>query len=324
MDNAIVGRVGWKSALFQPPVETTPEVTFDGRRFKLGFIYPNDFSGFKYESKFKHIQEAINQKESFLHIPESAKPIPIIYRSEKTMNTGDIYSMKAQVIEMPMDKLALITNFGGYIEPIYERSINLLSPTQRTICLLVDKEPTNLKRKDQYSPESFPFSFYVEGHVSYAKELANRLEIINNAVPNLADRRAPFNSLSFTDTHIYIKHASDRLGDPTERTAFLTKGDTRILFREPNIIGFYVPVDMDKDIYGARISELSSTIKEFDRNIQRSSDYKAKFHVNFISDKRLISMMHLPRVLESSEIKLVINENPQFQGTRDWLVSNDL
>lgn len=81
---------------------------------------------------------------------------------------------------------------------------------------------------------------------------------------------------------------------------------------------------MDKDIYGARISELSSTIKEFDRNIQRSSDYKAKFHVNFISDKRLISMMHLPRVLESSEIKLVINENPQFQGTRDWLVSNDL
>jgi hypothetical protein len=323
MDNAMVGRVGWKSSLFQPPVETLPEVNYDGRRYKLGFIYPHDFSGFMYETKFKNVQEAINQNDSFLHIPESAKPIPIIYRSDETMNTGDIYNLKAKVIELPLDKLSIVTNlFESIIDPIHDRSINLLSPTQKTICLLVDKEPTNFKRKEQYSPDFFPMSFYVEGHISYDKEIENSLNLIESAIPNLADKKAPFNSLSFTDSHVYIKQASDRVGDPSERTAFLTTGEVRILLREPNIIGFYVPIDIDKEIYGARITELSSSIRAFDRNIQRRSNYKAKFHVNFISDKRLISMMNLPRVLDSNEINKVINDNPDFQGTKDWLTNN--
>jgi hypothetical protein len=290
------------------------------KKYKLGCIYPNNFSGFKYESRYKNITEAREDNRPFLHIPDSAKPLPIIYRSHSSMNTGDLYNIKAQIIELPLSNYNIILNsLEGLLAPVHELSINLMSPTQKTLCLLVDQEPTKLKKVDTFSPEFFPMSFFVEGHVSCSIECKNLLEIIDKSVPNLADRRAPINSLSFTDSHVYIKKASDGVNDPSERTAYLTTGDVRILFREPNIIGFYVPADIDKLIYRDQISALRTSIRKFDRNIQYNTNYKCKFHVDFISDKRMINLLNLPRVLESSEIQEIIKQNPDFEETREWL-----
>ncbi|MHB1393466.1 MAG: hypothetical protein ACYCYE_10405 [Clostridia bacterium] len=324
MDSATVGRIGWKSALFQPPVETIPEVEFDGKNFRLGFLYPHGFSGFTYEAKYNSLQEAINLNDSFLHIPETAKPIPIIYKSDGVMNTGVKYKIKAKVIEIPYANLALITDsLGGLLAPIHELSINLLSPTQKTLCLLVNQESTHFKQMDTYSNDAFPMSFYVEGHIGYSGVLDNIYELIDNAVPNKADIRAPFNSLSFTDSNVYIKKALDRVGDLSERTVFLTTGEVRILFREPGIIGFYVPLGIDNSIYKNRVNDLALSIKNFDRIIQSSTNYKAKFYVDFISDKRLISLMNLPRVLQSKEIQKVVSDNTDFQDTRTWLTNDN-
>ncbi len=35
MDNPIVGRIGWRSEVFQPPVETVPEVDLDGKKIQI-------------------------------------------------------------------------------------------------------------------------------------------------------------------------------------------------------------------------------------------------------------------------------------------------
>ncbi|OEF99153.1 hypothetical protein BHF71_09980 [Vulcanibacillus modesticaldus] len=301
------GSIKFRFDLFQPPVETIPEINVEGKNYKIGFIYPNNFTGFIYEPAYKNYDEALQAGKPYLHLPDSAKPIPIIYKLDRPLNNGDIYIIKAKIIELPYEHLKVITrHLYRFPLNIYERAIDLFSSDKKSLCLLVDSEPTYIKETEQFSPEKFPMTFFIETHIENDGTIKDIEQLIRNSIPDLADKKAPIKSTNYKGFEDYF--------------GFFTNGNVYILYRRPSIIGFYVEVDpMNNLDYQEKISELHGKIRKFNRQLQNMTDRRIKLHVDFISDRRLINILGLQRVLESNELEKILKEYPEFIDTRNWL-----
>lgn len=302
-----------KFGLFQPPVETMPEIQFDGRNYRLGFIYPNDFEGFRYNSLFKSYEEAVKENLPYINIPDSAKPVPIIYRGDKTYSSGDKFIIKAKVIELPYEQINILAkHLDGFPGIAFSKVFDFLSTNKKSLCLLVDNETTTLKKKDIYSVESFPATFFIEGHLEQKNGDLDLTDVLYNAIPNYIEPPIVNNGKKIYGINYkgFIDHSS-----------LFTTGDVRIIFRKPFFIGFYIEIDLaNSNNYKSCLEELKKTVRKFDQNVQYNTNRKAFFHVDFISDKKLINYLGLPRVLTGTQTLNLINQQPELAETREWLI----
>jgi len=307
----IKGTLSTKIEMFHPPVEIIPEVSVDGRTYRLGFLYPLDFNGFNYEPAFGSVEEAVEQGLPYFHVPESAKPVPLLYRRDASLISGNSYIIKARVAELPVVHWETIRgNLGNWSDIIYGRAFDLTS-IRKSLCLLIDEAPTNAKDLFGHDLSCLPVHLFVEGHFEgLHKDEAKLFETICNCIPNI-----PSDGINRVPIHHFNYKGYE------DFRSCVTTGNVRIVLRKPSVVGFYTMADIaSSDNYRSTVTELKDVIRRLDRNMQNATAYKVKYHVDFVSDRRLIDLLGLIRVLTSQDLKEIFEKSPELGDIKKWLV----
>lgn len=294
-----------KYDIFQPPVEAFPEIQINGKTLSLGFLYPVEFQGFAYKPVSNSMTTSFlvgsNQPLSVV-VPESAQPVPILYEPLSGLHTGEYCEAKAQVIPLPMELLLSISDKLGDWWEVFFRRITLLDrPTQKSMCLATLGNGTKLRRLEG-TLESIPMSIYVEGIVDPPQEGIDTFSVVANAIPDRPKTR--------WGTGMAVG------GDGI--TSIVTSRNIRCVYREPGVLGLYLSIDLVNG-YQESIIELKDFVRLFDKQLQKSTDYKSKFYVTFISDKRLVPLLGLPRFMVGGHFNDMLAKHPELRSAYHWL-----
>jgi len=294
--------------IFPLPVQSLPRVSTGNGNYKIGFLYPKEFSGFIYPVDPEKNKKVVAESEGIaLSIPRNAKPIPVIYEERFSSCLGSIVDFEAQVTEIPSEFISpLFNGLGIYAEDIFANAYKPLNPHRVTLCLKVTGEHTEIKSNNKII---IPIkgALFVETHLEGFASNPMLEQILDSAIPEL---NPGITSTAYTGYE--------------ENKYYITQGAVRVTFRKPNILNYYIETELNNtQKFINDVDVLRRYIRNADKNIQKSfqaeGQRRYKMKLDFLFDYQRASIFDSRGILESSEADNVIKSNPDFQAVKNWL-----
>lgn len=294
-------KVSWTS--LQAPVSIIPPLG----DVRLCFLYNEDFNGFIYPVNDGKDNPELKNK---IMVPKSGKPIPVLINTTKHSGLIDRYvNLKARVSFVPQE-------ISKYLTPVYnnlllEHNCNFFNPISEIspfICLSLLENDTDIKAeissRDIPKAEAQVFTeFHVEDLDKYTDVST---QIIEGSIPDLASKGIRIMTVKGYEVKPY-----------------LTTGNIRFLYKEPNIVGLYTTTDLfDRKRYEETIKNMSNYTRKLSRNIQNNSfevlGKRLKTHTDFVFDPTKALLFDSRGVLNIKD-EYIPNENSEiYRNTVDW------
>lgn len=289
--------------VLQAPVHVIPPLG----NVRLCFLYSEDFDGFVYPVNDGKVNSELHNK---IMVPKKGKPIPILIDTKKYSSLVDRFvNLKARVSIIPEE-------ISKYLYPVYndillDHNSNFFNPTAEVgtfICLslLEDDKQMKVEVSNNNIPnaEAQIFTeFHVEGLNDY---LDISKKIIEDAIPDTASKKIKVMTTKYNKSKPY-----------------LTTGDIRVLYKEPNIVGLYTVTDLfDRKRYGESINNMSRYAQKLSRNIQNNS-YEAigkrlKTQTDFVFDPTKAFLFDSRGVLNIKDQYIPKENGKIYKDTIDW------
>lgn len=298
--------------VFQPPIQKIPSSSGIG----CAFIYDSRFKGFEHELN-KNEDEQI---EKPIVIDKFSKPIMVLYdtaKQEKYINREVV--LKGRVINIPKEVSAALN--GIFDDSIRDICSNFYRPYNESInfiCIsLLDLECTIKELSKIQDIELIKAPLYVEAQLeglgTLHKDQAKKL--IENILPNLPQKLDPKFPLT-------VGTFTNNIGTP-----FLSINNINVIFREPEIIGFYCDTEIyNKELYSKDIKALVYFINNFVIDYQNITKkyFGKKFAVklNFLFDFEKQNLFDKRGVLNSSLARELYDNDESSRYIQDWLKNN--
>lgn len=299
--------MGYK--ILQPPIQKIPPMNNIG----CAFLYDTRFKGFHHE------QNTVNSESSIkpVLIDEYAKPILIIYdvnKYKKYINKD--VKVRARVIELPLDLVEKINGISdNTIKEICSNYIDMYSENYNFICLAVVEDGQIREIDDIKSLQEWKAPLYVEAELEnldkycHKDSVKNFLEQIVPNLPQKLDSNFPLN----------VANVYGDLGLP-----FISTTDINVIFREPNIVGFYTDVHIyDDEEYSNKLEEYTTLVNNFAvdyRNkMKRNFGKKESMKLNFLFDYNKQLLFDTRGVLYSNAVKELAELDESQKYVQEWL-----
>lgn len=300
--------MGYK--VFQPPVQKIPHYQGIG----CAFLYDTRFESFNYEQNPIEAEREIKP----IIINDYSKPIMVLYDVKKFRKyINKEVKIKARVIELPQN-LALQLNgiFDDNIRQICSNFIDAYSESNNFICLVVLEEQTEIIEMSNIEKiDELMLPIYVEAELEalnrYCPQDLVRTQL-ENIIPNLPQKLDPHFPVTVANT------TSD-IGIP-----FISIDDINIMFREPNVIGFYTDIKaFNKDEYPIKLMEFSNLVTNFavDYKNMMKKTYRVKdsMKLNFLFDYEKQYVFDPRGVLYSNTARKLVELDDKEKYIQEWL-----
>lgn len=296
----------------QPPIQKIPQAN----GIAVAFLYDTRFEGYKHE---QNQDKETNRKEPLI-INNYSKPIMLLYdplKSQKCLNKE--VEIVARVVKMPESLSAQISSiFDENIKQICSNYIDVYSNNFDFICLSTLEDETQIKcfSKDKkiidlVTPLYLECEMPSVAHLSGQKQVNDFLIPI---LPNLPKEKNTNNS--------FMVSAFNTAGDVG--VGYASTNNISIVFREPNIIGFYTTTKLfNAEIYENDLESFSTFVSNFTidyRNrTQKVFSVKESLELNFIYDYSKQKLFNKNGVLNSNTASQVIRNQNISSHLSDWL-----
>ncbi|MDD4909502.1 MAG: hypothetical protein PHR44_02290 [Candidatus Omnitrophica bacterium] len=175
----VKGNLQFSFKSFQLPIENIPVLNIENRQWKIGFLYPKEFSGFNFEED--KTPEKNKLRELRLKIPSSATPVLVLYdNSVYSQFTESDVIITAQVAVL--DK-ALVDEFGcclGDLQYLLQRnSFFRKKEDTNALCLILNKFTGGIKNSVKREVEG---TLLLEAY--FRKEMHVTEQGLSKALPN--------------------------------------------------------------------------------------------------------------------------------------------
>jgi hypothetical protein len=297
------------SKAFQPPIQKIP--SSDG--IGCAFIYDTRFKGFEHELN----PDKDDQKEKPIIIDKFSKPIMVLYdiaKQGKYINREVVF--KGRVINIPTElSSALNVIFDNYIRDICSNFYRPYNESINFICIsLLDGECTIREMSKIKDIELLKAPLYVEaqfeGLNTLHKDQAQKL--IESIIPNLPQKLDP-------EFPITVGTFTNNIGTP-----FLSINNINVIFREPEIIGFYCDTEIfNSELYSENIKDLIIFINNFVVDYQNiTKKYfgkKMNVKLNFLFDFEKQNLFDKRGVLNSNLANDLYQNDESSRYVQNWL-----
>lgn len=296
--------------IFQPPIQKLPSYNGTG----CAFLYDKEFKGFIH----KENPEKLKENKSII-IEDYSKPIFVLYDLKKhTKFLNKEVKLKARVTNMPPELISRMNGiFDENISNICSNFIDRYSENINFICLVVFDEDTTINNeKDIENIYEFEAPIYTEFELNkfnkYYSDSEMATDIIAEILPNLPQRLEP-------NFPLKIITESNNYGTP-----FVSTNNINVVFREPNVIGFYTNVRIYNQIeYTSKLEEYIQFVNNFKidyKNIMnRKFNIKASTKLNFLFDyeKQFLLDSRGALYVNSNEDNYHLDESESY--VQEWL-----
>lgn len=285
------------TAPLQIPVHIIPSL----QNTRMCFLYPENFSTFIYPINDKSDNPS---ERNEIIVPKEAKPIPVLISGSKHEKYIDKFvDIEARLISMPADFSKSLQAL--YNDVLFECSSSFFDPFGQStfICLsLLDVEENCIAEIKRNKPAATA-QVFAEVHVENLETYPDvARQIIEASIPDL-----------ISDGIKIVKFAGQE-ADP-----YLTKGDIRFVYKEPNIVGFYKQIEIfDQRLYRSSIEDFQKYSQRFSRKMQDTSlkniGKRLKTYTDFVFDPTKAGLFDERGVLSNYNNR----GNADLQDTVDW------
>nr|WP_315988957.1 hypothetical protein [Desulforamulus aquiferis] len=247
-------------------------------------------------------------------VPKEGKPIPVLIDISKHSAFIDRFvNLKARITVIP-DELTkqLRTPYNDILSKHNENFYNPFAEVGSFICLSVIENNPDIKiEKDNSDIPNADAQVFAELHVEDLNLYPDVAKaIIEGSIPDLASP-----ALKVMTIHGY------------EATPYLTKGNIRIIYKEPNIIGLYTVVKLFDNIsYLETISSMSRYSQDLSRKIQNHSleavGKRLKTTTDFVFDPTKATLFDSRGILNVNVSNYPDLNNTDDKETINWYRSS--
>ncbi|GIM29316.1 hypothetical protein CPJCM30710_19820 [Clostridium polyendosporum] len=300
------------SKVFQPPVQKIPPCN----GIACAFIYDSRFKGFIHDSN----RNQDELKEKPLIVDKFSKPIIVLYditKQEKFINRE--VDLRCRVIKIPKELISSLNGiFDNTIREICSNFFRPYNENTNFICLsLLDSECGIEEISKIESIETIKAPLYVEGHIEGLRKLtaSEAQELIQSILPNLPQKLDP-------NFPLKVGTFTNNIGIP-----FLSIDNINVVYREPEIVGFYCDTELFKpENYEKNIKLFSNFVNNFAidyKNITRKLlGEKMGLELNFLFDYEKQYIFDKRGVLSSTFAKNLYDIDESSRYVQDWLKIN--
>lgn len=300
------------SKAFEPPVQKIQ--SYEG--IGCAFIYDSRFKDFMHELN-TNVDE---QNEKPLIIDDFSKPIMILYdiaKQEKFINRE--VNLKCRIIKVPKEIVGALNGiFDNSIRDICSNFFRPYNENINFICLSLLDGECEIKEISKIDDiENIKAPLYVEvqadGLNNFKSNEAQKL--IEGILPNLPQKLDPHFPLT-------VGTYTNNIGIP-----FLSINNINVVFREPEIIGFYCATELfNQGEYARNLSEFTSFVNNFaidySNKTKKILGEKKNLKLNFLFDYEKQFLFDKRGVLNSSVAKSLYEIDESSRYIQDWLKSN--
>lgn len=288
--------------LIQPPIQKIPRLDGVG----VAFLYDTRFKGYNHE---QNKDQETASKEPLI-IDKYSRPIMLLYdpsESQKCLNKE--VEVVASVIKMPEVLSAQISSvFDENIKQICSNYINVYSNNFDFICLSTLEEGTKIRSFiEDKKITDLDTPLYLECEMPSIVNMSGQNEVndfLFPILPNLPkekNQNNPFMISSFNN-----------VGD--DGVAYTSTNNITVVFREPNIIGFYSTTKLfNPEIYEYDLRYFSTFVNNFSidyRNrVKKVFSVKEQLELNFIYDYSKQRLFNKNGVLNSNTANNVFSHS---------------
>jgi hypothetical protein len=207
----------------QLPVSSFPQEASTGKN--LGFLYSVHFNGFRYDDISRRTECQEGRSRVPFRIPDFAKPIPVIYDSERHASflERNVF-LRGKVIPIRHEHVSKILK--GDTREVFTRPIIVGNDVSSYYGIsLIDEGASVRHAKNRSSPRK-QMTVFFEFDLQCNNKNINTMEIISKALP---DVRPQMKVLQF-QSHI-------------DYFMFVTLGHIRVIGRSPGSFGLFQNID---------------------------------------------------------------------------------
>lgn len=289
---------------FQFPVQTLPKITDDkGSSHCIAFLYPSQLDTFILAPDPTEVSGEEFQKR--LSIKAANRPIPILLPEETLENYAETEVTITGVVSLFSDDLInLFSNSMCEIRQDY--FYGFFRPYTNKVAFCLDcREGINFDIKEKRKIQNLRAAIYVEGHFEGIND-DRYIEIYKNSIPQGLKFQIAYNP--YPDIAFYL----------TENQ------DVSIMSFKSNIFGFYIETDLtDQRKLQSSIKELEAFYNTFRKkscnDIRITHGNDIRFKPDFVFDYKKQFLFHPEGVLNSKELKQVLEEKPELNDTVSWI-----
>lgn len=273
---------------------------------QLCFLYGEDFESYLHPVNDGSENPELKNK---IIIPRSGKPIPVLIDVNKHIGAiNKFVNLKARLTVIPNDIASSLGNLYNDLLLEYNNTFfNPFSEVGTFICLSLLDEETGRIEVSGGSPENAKAQVFVELHVEDLEKYPDlSRDIIVNSIPDLAS-----DGIKVISVQGY------------EAIPYVTKGQVRVIYKEPNLIGLYATVDIFNNTkYVETMSALHSYSQSLGRNIQHLSSetigQKLKTKTDFVFDPTKSPLFDSRGILNLKQDEFERLDQMRLRETADW------
>lgn len=291
---------------FQMPISNIPSLFTPSGLIKCCFLYPLNFDSFVFSRSQKKASESYDK--DVLEIPDSSKPIVVILDASKYGSFLDKkVEIRGQLQEAPRDIIDLLDHL--YDPTVREILMNSYFPfEERTsfICLSTFHPESQINLIDE-KLESLKGVLFTEYHAENIRNIEIFQTIVGKAVPFLSDDYSF--GLTLPGTKVFD---------------YPNRSEVKFLFREPNIFGFYIQVNLFNPAeFNTKLALFRDFIKKFSRELKEQSRKEmgaaVELKMDFVFDYSKKYLLDPRGALNSEEIEKIAQADKDIKETVEWL-----
>lgn len=297
------GSVIASTRIFQPPIQSIP--AFEG--VGCAFLYDERFR------TFEHQQNPLEseRKEKPIIINQYSKPIIILYNKEtqeKFINKK--VDIKGKVISLDSEMIKSLN--GIFDNTIREICSNFFRPYNENINFIcISTIGNEVREVDNLTElEGLKAPLFVEAQLEDLN-VENKDFFVRKLIPDLASKK------------INVPYDVFRV-DGDFAIPYLTVGKVQVLFREPDIIGFYTLTELyNEKEFQERLANFENYINnfslEYGNRSKKEIGEKKNMYLNFLFDYKKQYLFDKRGVLNSKTAKELYDLDENYRYIQDWL-----
>lgn len=294
---------------FEPPIQKIPSFNDVG----CAFLYDSRFKGFMHELN----QNVNEQSEKPLIIDCFSKPIMVLYdktKQERFINKE--VNLKGRIIQLPLELTGALNGiFDNTIRDICSNFFRPYNENVNFICIsLLESECEAKEISAIVGIDSIEAPLYIEAQAEGLSKLPSieAQKLIESILPNLPQKLDPNFPLT-------VGTYTNNVGTP-----FLSIDNINVVFREPEIVGFYCDTILfDSEEYQKNLNDFIIFVNNFAIDYQKISKNligeKGDLSLNFIFDYEKQFLFDKRGVLNSRTAKRLYEFDEPTRYVQNWL-----